>query len=144
GVHLRPVPLPGRLEVVNLRRNLGFAADADRLVDGLQQPLAFATHVRDVLPLVLRRDLAQFDQLLGVSVIGGGVFQRRRDAERFIAHLAFDQLLHLLYLVGVWLLVFQAEHVFTRGRRAKKRRNVVGHAFPFQEIEIVAERVPFD
>ena len=64
-VHLRPVRLAGGLEVVDLGRDLRLAADADQLVDRFEQAVPLAAHVRDVLAAVLRRDLAQLDQLLG-------------------------------------------------------------------------------
>ena len=104
-VHLRPVGLAGRLEVIDLGRDARLAADANQLVDRFDQPVALAAHVRDVLAAVLRRDLAQLDQLLGRGVEGRRVDQRRADAERARFHLLPHERAHLARAaaaVGFW------------------------------------------
>src|SRR5262249_52342989 len=79
--HPAPVVLAGRLEVVNLSGNLRLAADADYLVNAVEQGWSLAAHVRDVAALVAGRHLAQLDQFLGVGVIARGILQCGRDAE---------------------------------------------------------------
>ena len=79
-VHLRPVRLARRLQVVDLRGHAGLARDADQLVHRLQQPVALAAQVRDVLAAVGRGRLAQLDQLLGRGVEPGRVDERGADA----------------------------------------------------------------
>ena len=78
-IHLGPVGLACRFEVIDLRWNIGFAADPNQLVDRLEKAVAFAADVRDVLAAILRRDFAEFDQLFGGRIECGRVDQRGSD-----------------------------------------------------------------
>ena len=103
--------------MINLSRETRFAADANRFLHAFDQLIAFAAHVGRVLTLVLRRDLAQLDQLFGFRKERGRINQGRRDAERPGLHLAPHQLPHLVELFRRRWFVFQADNVFAdRGR----------------------------
>src|SRR5260221_2084724 len=87
-IHLVPVRLARGLDLVDLRRDAGLAADADQLLDRLDEALAFVAHVRRVLALVFRRFPAELDELGRLRVRARRIDQRRADAERARLHLA--------------------------------------------------------
>ena len=72
--------------MVDLGGRLRRARDRDELVDGLEQPAALASHVRDVHAAVRRGGLRERDELVGLRVERGRVDQRRADAERALFH----------------------------------------------------------
>ena len=72
-IHLRPVGLARRLEVIDLGRKAGLPADANQFLDRFDQPIPFAAHVGDVNTVVLRSDLRDLDQLVGRRVEAGRV-----------------------------------------------------------------------
>ncbi len=143
-VHFFPVRLAGRLDVINLRRNASFLADPQQLVERLQQLVPFAPHVRNVFALILRGDLAELDQLLGLRVKRRRINQRRADPERARFHFLADKLAHLLELFRSRLFVFEADDEIADGGRADERSDVAGNAALLEETQIFRERVPLD
>ena len=97
-VHLRPIFLAGRLEVIDLGVDAGLARDRDQLIDRLQQLIAFAAHMRDVHSAVGRGSFRQRDHLVGLGVRPGRVDERGRDAERPVLHRFSHERAHLLEL----------------------------------------------
>ena len=143
-VHLRPVRLAGRFQVIDLRGQAGLTADPDQFVDRFEQAVALAAHVRDVLAAVLRRHLAQLDELLGAGVRGRRVDQRRSDPERARFHFPAHELPHAIELLRRRLLVFESNHVLADGRGAEVRRDVLRHAAVFEILQILRQRRPGD
>ena len=66
--------------MVDLGRDLGAAGDLDQLVHSLQQPVAFAAHVRDVHAAVGGRLFAEGHQLVGLGVKSRGIDEGGADA----------------------------------------------------------------
>ncbi len=143
-VHLRPVRLAGRLQVINLGGQSGLAADADQLVDRFDEAIALAAHVRDVHALVVGRRLRDLDQLLGRRVEARRVDQRRRDAERAVLHLPLHQIAHRLQLLRRGPLVVEADGVFAQRRRADERGEVRRDAALLEIEHAVVQRRPGD
>ena len=143
-VHLGPIRLAGGLEVIDLRRDARLAADAHELADRFEQPVAFASHVRDVLPAVLRGFPAQRDELVGRRVERRRVDERGADAERALFHPLPHQRAHLVELLGSRLPVFEADHVLAYRGRAKERGDVRRDAALLQLPQVLRQRGPGD
>jgi hypothetical protein len=91
-------PDRGTLEVEDFDLNRGFAPDANRFVERLQQPVAFVANMRDVDAAMTRRDLAERDQLLRRRVRVRLIDQAARQARSALLHRLLDQLGHALEL----------------------------------------------
>ena len=73
--HLAPVLSAADLQVPYLHRNVGFAANAKGLVQGLHLAIALVADMRCVNASVLRGNFCQRDQFVGFGVKGGRVDQ---------------------------------------------------------------------
>ena len=104
--------------MIYLGGQTGFTADAKRLFDSLNQLIAFAPHVHRVLALILRRDLAEFDQLLCLCEERRRIDESGGNAERARFHLASHELTHLLELGRRRWFVVEADDVLANGGRA--------------------------
>ena len=107
-VHFRPVLLAGGFDVINLRRNVRFAADPQQFVERFEQLIPFAAHVRDVFALIFRGDLAQLDQLFGFRIKRRRINQRSADPERARFHFLAHELAHLVELLRRRLLCLRS------------------------------------
>ena len=98
-----PVARAGRLEVIDLGGDLRLAADADQLVHCLEQAVALAAQVGDVLAADTAR--ATLHSSISSSVRGverRRVDERRADAERARLHLLAHERPHLVELLPAW------------------------------------------
>ena len=140
--HASPIIFPGNFNVPDLHRDAGFAADAQRLVDGVEHRIAFVAHVRRINAPELSGFGGERDQLLCLSVRSRSIFQRRGNANRAVFHGVAHQRLHLFELFSRGLLVFFSEHDCADGCRAHVTRKVNAHALFFQPRKILAEGPP--
>src|SRR5262249_57396848 len=101
-------------------RRPGLGADADELVPRLEHRVRLAPHVRDVLALVLRGDLAELDELLRGRVVARGIDEGRADPERARLHLLADEVAHRVELRRRRVALVESDDV-----RAKRRRSAV-------------------
>ena len=67
-----PVGGAGSLEVVDLHREVGAAADGQRFFEAGEDLLPFGTHVGDVDAMVAAYDFTDLDEFFGVGVGVGG------------------------------------------------------------------------
>jgi hypothetical protein len=112
--------MAGRLDMIDLRGQSGFSAYPDQFVQGFEQPIPFAAHVRDVFALIFGRDFAQLDQLIGLGIKSRRINERGADAERSGLHFLADKFAHLVELLRRRWLVFKTDDVFANRRRPDK------------------------
>ena len=112
-VELVPVGRARSLEVIDLGRQTRLSGNRDELVDGLEQLIPLAAHVRDVHATVLASDLGDLDQLVGLCVERGSVDQRRTDPERALFHALPHERSHGLQLGLVGSAIVIPEFVHT-------------------------------
>src|SRR5262249_61664993 len=98
----------------------GPAAAAVEPAPRLEQRVRLAPHVRDVLALVLRGDLAELDELLRGRVVARGIDEGRADPERARLHLLADEVAHRVELRRRRVALVESDDV-----RAKRRRSAV-------------------
>ena len=130
--------------MVNLGGKVGLASDGDQLIDGFDEAVSFAAHVRDVDAAVLAGDFGQGDQLIGLGVGAGRVDERRGQAEGAVVHGFASEGLHLLELGGRRRAILAAEDVDARRGGAEERADVRSDTAMLQPVEILAERRPLD
>ncbi len=143
-VEERPVGLAGRLEVVDLGPDVGFASDVDELVDGLDQVGALAAEVRDVHPVVLGDDLGERDEFVGVGKAPRRIDERRGDAHRALLHGGADDGPHLVELLRRRGPIVVADDVLAWGRGADERRDIRGDAALLEVPQVLVQRGPLD
>jgi hypothetical protein len=143
-IHLRPVLLTSGFEMVDLGGKVAFARDRDQLIDGLDEAVPFAAHVRDVDAAVLAGDLRQRDQFGRLGVGAGCVDERRGDAECAVVHGFARDGLHLLQLGGRWIAVLAPEDVDAGRGGAEEGADIRRDTAMLQPDEIFAKRRPFD
>ena len=97
---LAPGRLARRLDVRDVDRAAGLAADGDRLLDRVEQAAAFVADVAGVDAAVLGRDLRQGDQSRRSSRRCRGCRSGRSTGPSAVRHALVDQGLHLRQLVG--------------------------------------------
>jgi hypothetical protein len=90
--------------------------------------VGFAALVRGVDAAVLRRDLRQLDDLVGLGEARGHVLQRGRKAERAVLHRVGDERLHLSKLGRGRGAVVEADDVCAHLRRADEGGEVDARA----------------
>ena len=122
-LHERPILLAGGLQMVNVHRYVGAAANLQSLADGLQHFRAFISHVGGVESAVLRNHFPHLDQLVGSGVSPRRVDQRRGKTDRAVPHRLRDQFLHARHLGGRG----RAVHVADDNTANLRRANVVHH-----------------
>ena len=144
GGQLGPVRLSARFQVVDLGADVRVARNRQRLVDRLEETVAFAAHVRDVHPAGLRRYLRQLDELVGFREQARHVDQRGGEAHRAFVHRLPHVTAHALELVGGRRAVVVADLVGSHSRSAHERRHVRRGAQLNQVIEILPQRGPGD
>ena len=98
GHQLAPTGSKGGLEVEYLDLGAAFLANADGLVDAMQQPRAFVAHMRGIKAAATRRDLGQSNQVVGRLEGIGRIHQRGADPEHPRLHCGIDQRAHLVEL----------------------------------------------
>src|SRR5207245_7205349 len=122
--HVPPAWFAANLEMPDFDGNAGFTADAQRLVDSRQNAGAFVAHVSGVNAAEPGSLRGEGDQLVGLGVRGGSVFERSGNAHGTIAHgLAHDSP-HLLQLPECRLDVVVAEYHAPDARGAYIAGNV--------------------
>ena len=92
--HPPPERLIGDLQVDDVDGNLGAAADADRLLDGLEDFRPLVADVRRIDAAVAFDHAAELDQVVGRDGQLAGAGQHGRKAERALAHRLVEELLH--------------------------------------------------
>ena len=97
-VRTPPQALHRELHVGDLDRDLGFPADADDLVDGLEERAILAPHVADVASADPGGDARERDELLGLGVDPRIVLETAREPQRAGFEILPQQLGHLLDL----------------------------------------------
>ena len=95
GRHFSEVLAVHRLQMKDVQRQTGFAADPKNFVERFGDTIALAALVRHVNAAVPCRNFRQRDDLFGVGEPVGYVHERRRQAEGSVLHRVSDQLPHL-------------------------------------------------
>ena len=143
-IFFRPVFLAGGFDVVNLRRNPGFAADSDHLIESLEQLISLAAHVGDVFALVFGGDFTQLDELFGFRIKCRRINERRANPEGTRFHFLAHEFAHLVELFRRWLFVLQSDDVLAHSGCAEEGSDVAGDAALFQIMQILRQGVPFN
>ena len=99
-VHLPPVGLASRLQVEDVDGRARVAADAQCLVDRLEQSIALVAHVREVATAVPAGDRRQRGDLLLAGVHGRWIDERCRHPDGARLHRLFHHTTHALKLRG--------------------------------------------
>ena len=141
-VELAPVSLAGDLQVIDLGRRARCLCDADRLIDCLDEVVAFAAHVRDIHAAALPGFSGQRDQLGGLGVGERVVDERGGKSHRAFFHGLVDERAHLGELRIGRLHVVLAQHVDPDRPGADERGDVGRNAALLQLVQVLAERRP--
>ena len=141
-LHLGPVRAPGRLEVEDVHRGACGLADGERLVDRLEQPIAFIPHVGIVTAAVRGDDLVECDDLFGRGIDGRRIDQRSRQADRARLHRLADQALHPLELRGRCLAVDVADRDRADLGVPDRLDHIQRHPGTVEPIEVLGHRRP--
>ena len=113
-------------------RNVGFAADTQSLVDGLEHGIAFVAHVGRINTAELAALRGESDQFVGLRVRCRSVFERSGNADRTVFHGIAHQPFHLIELLGRGLHVVVSKHHAADLRRADIASRVDAHALLFE------------
>src|SRR6266545_988879 len=140
--HPSPVAASRDLEVPDLGRNAGLPGDAERLVQGGVDLPALVAHVRRVHAAVTPRGFRQRDDLLGRSVEGGGILDRRGEAQGALPHGGLHERDHAGQLLGSRAAVLLAHDGYADLRRPDERRDVDGAARAREMREVAVEIAP--
>jgi len=124
----------------DLRRDVGLARDAERLVQRLVDLPAFISHVRRVHAAVTPRRFRERDDLLGRSVDGGSILDGCGETQRTLQHRGIHQGDHVRQLFGCRVAVLPAHDRHANLRRADERRDVDG-AFGAREVREIAVQI---
>ena len=122
----------------------GFTANAQRLVDSRQNAGAFIAHVGGVKAAEPGGFRGESDQLFGLGVGSGSVFERSGDADGAVAHGLAHEAPHLLELCERGLNVVIAEHHATDARGSYVAGNVDSDVLLFEPGKVFAKRSPVD
>src|SRR5262249_12250888 len=142
--HLPPIVSSRHLEMPDLYRDARFAADGERLLDGIHLGIRLAANMRGINTAVARSDLGQGDELCCLSVGARWVDKRAGNAPRTLFHGCIDQLLHSGELLGVGLNVLEAQHGNPYLCGANERAEVDGAARGLKTRGVSTEVRPID
>ena len=113
-------------------------ADADRLAHRREEPPRLVAHVRVVDAAVLRRDLRQLDDFLGLGVVGRDVEESGREAERAVLHRLAHEVAHFVEFLDGGGAVLHADHPLAGPRVAGEEADV---GRDLEVIDVLAQRV---
>ena len=116
--HAPPILTARRLQMPDFDRDMSFTANADRFVDGGNDGIAFAAHMRGVDAAELRAFGRQSDQFFGGGIGRRRVLQRSGHAHRAVAHGIAHQRFHAIEFGGGGRAVAIADHCPAHLRRA--------------------------
>src|SRR6266481_6348265 len=142
--HASPAGFAANFEMPDFYWDVSFATDAQRFVNGGQDASAFVAHVRGVDAAELGGFRGEGDQLFGLGVGSGSVFESSGDPDGAVAHGLADQVFHLLKLSGRRLHVIIAEHDAADARCADVAGNIDADALLFEARKVFAKRTPVD
>ena len=126
----------------HLRRNVRLLRDLEQLIERRVDVHAFVAHVRRVNPAVAPGRLRERDQLVGLRVARGGVFQRSPDAQRPLLHQRVDNGRHLRQFRRRRCAILFSDDRKPHLRRAHERRDVQRRSLLLELREIAAEVAP--
>ncbi len=138
----RPVLATECLEMRDLQRHAALVADTDRLVDGVEQRVGFAAHVREILPATARHRSAQRDQLIGRRIRARRIHQPGRDAKRAGADCLAEQVHHPREFARVGRAVLCAHGGVADRAVADKMHDVDCELRAVEHVEVVFETAP--
>ena len=113
-------------------------ADADRLAHGRQETARLVAHVRVIDTAVLRGDLRQFDDLLGLRVVRRDVEEPGRKPERAVLHRLAHEVPHLVEFLRRRRAVLHSEHLPAGPGVAREEADVGRN---LEVFDVVAQRV---
>ena len=142
--HAPPARFAADLQVPDFDGDMAFAADAQGLVDGRQDAGAFVAHVGGVNAAELGGFPGQGDQLFGLGVGSGGIFERSGDPHGAVAHGLAYKFFHVLQLGGRGLHIIVTEHHPPDARGAYVAGKVDSDALLLEPGKVFAERPPVD
>ena len=117
-------------------------ADADRLVDGVEDHRGLAADMGKVVAAPRGHRLGERDQFVGVGIGTGRVDEARREAERAGVHRLAEQPLHRSHVVGVGRPRLESHGGDAQGAVADEVRDVDGGADRAERVEVLRERLP--
>jgi hypothetical protein len=126
--------------VPDLAADARLPGDAEHLVERGVDRVRLGALVREVGAAVLRGDLRHRDQLVRRVVHVGHVLERRRHAERAVAHGLVDDFLHPRELLRRGAAVLLADDEVAHAAGADEGAEVDRGAAPLKRLEVAAER----
>ncbi len=129
--HSPPQRLFSDLQVDDVDRDLGAAADADRFLDGIQDLRPFIADMRGVNAAVAFHHLAKLDQVVGRDGELAGRGQHGREPEGAVAHRLVEKLLHGCDLRAAGARERITLHALKQRAQADVARHVDGDAVTF-------------
>lgn len=139
----RPVPAPGRLEVIDLRSGSGVAGDGDQLLHPGHQAASLASQMGGVEAVVGGDHLAQTDQFGGGVARLRWVDESRRESHRPAPHLLVQESAHPLELALGQGPVVVARLVRPQRPRADERGHVRRDPTSLEPLQVSGQRGPF-
>ena len=107
--HASPIVFAGDFDMPDLNGDVGIAADAQGLVDGLEHGIALVAHVSGVDAAEFGGFAGECDYFRRPGVGGGSVFERGGNADGAVFHGVAHECFHLFELIGSRLHVIVAE-----------------------------------
>ena len=126
----------------HLGRNLRFLGDPEDFVQRLVDMLAFIPHVGRIDAAVPAGGARERDQLVGLGIARGRVFERRPHAQRALLHQRVDDRRHVRELRRSRVAILIADHSEAHLRRADEGRDVERHALPLELCEVAVQVTP--
>ena len=111
-------------EMRELDAHTGFAADANGLIDGLDDMSALIAHVTGIDAAVFRGGLGESYDFIRIGVGAGDINQAGGKSHRAGLHIFLDKLLHADNFIGVRQAIGRAHHCVAHGVVAHERRQV--------------------
>ena len=140
--HAPPILAARCFQMPDFDRDVSFAADPDGFVDGGNNRIAFAAHVRGVDAAELCALGGESDQFFRGGIGRGRVLQRSGHADRAVAHGIAHQRLHTVEFGRCRRAIVVADHRPSHLGGADVARKINSHALFFQASEELAKSIP--
>ena len=143
-LHLRPVLPTGGLEMINLASRAALTHDVNHLVQSLKKLRAFTAKMRDVHPIILGDNAAQFDKLFCGLIGRRRINQSGRHAHGALLHGLMQQTFHRRHLACCDWTVIIAGRVDSQSGGADERGDIGGDTLALQKFQVFAQSRPFN
>ena len=140
--HAAPIGACAHLQMEDDHRKVAVLANAQRLVERVEEVEALAADMRHVEPALLACDLGERNEFIGRGKRARHVDECARESERAVVHGARHHLLHARQLVGGRRPVVQADDLAAHERRRNERAQVDGDTAGRESGEVLVEGGP--